>query len=396
MERSTGKETTLPPEIRVEPLLPEGVRYVFPPRSIGKFRLAGIFPIVFGMFFSGFAISWIWGAAQGIGQADPLGWLFALFGVPFVIGGFVPIFIGLCMLSGRSEIQVRRGKLRAIEWAGPLWWTRSRPVHKVSQLLVNTAESVGDARISKFLSAISAEVDSGKSMLMAPGYPQEWLEPVAQDLSEQCGADFSASASGKRPEVAVVDRFVDEDALVSATTVRPENTDIRCDEHADGVTIEVPPVGLWKGSKGLFGFAVFWCLFVGVFTGGLVFTGAKNDIPLFAFGILSIFWLVGIGMLLGAINMGRRRSALVVVGDTLMVIRTGIFGSKKGEWNRADLKSVKVGSSGMEVNNRPVMELQIHPTNGDKFGLLSERDNDDLAWIAGVLQKAIRITQTDE
>jgi hypothetical protein len=41
----------------------------------------------------------------------------------------------------------------------------------------------------------------------------------------------------------------------------------------------------------------------------------------------------------------------------------------------------------MEVNNVPILELKIHPRAGDATGLFSERDDDELRWMATVLRQ---------
>ena len=37
----------------------------------------------------------------------------------------------------------------------------------------------------------------------------------------------------------------------------PANTTIKIDRFSDGLTITVPPAGLWRGTRGLFFFAPF-------------------------------------------------------------------------------------------------------------------------------------------
>ena len=60
---------------------------------------------------------------------------------------------------------------------------------------------------------------------------------------------------------------------------------------------------------------------------------------IFASLLLSIFVLAGVGMVLGAINMGRRRAVLAVVGGRLLVLQTGPFGSKRREWDRRNWRA---------------------------------------------------------
>jgi hypothetical protein len=50
-----------------------------------------------------------------------------------------------------------------------------------------------------------------------------------------------------------------------------------------------------------------------------------------------------------------------------------------------------LGRSGMEVNDKPVMELQIVCKDGKKVGFLSQRNEGELLWIAAVLRQALDV-----
>lgn len=180
----------------------------------------------------------------------------------------------------------------------------------------------------------------------------------------------------------------------------PAGSNIVCEMFPDGITVQLPPLGVWKGSKGLFIFGVLWlaivvpislCL-VGGILGVIGVQEKKPDttalwiIPL----MMSIFWAVGIGILLAAINMGRRKAALAVTGGSLMVIQTGLFGSKKRQWEPGEVEAVCTGPSGLEVNGQPVRELHIHD-GGGKFSLLCGRSDAELEFIARTLRQALRV-----
>ena len=48
----------------------------------------------------------------------------------------------------------------------------------------------------------------------------------------------------------------------------------------------------------------------------------------------------------------------------------------------------------MEVNYKPVLELQIHPAGEKKVGLFAGRDELELQWIATVLRKKLNVNAT--
>jgi hypothetical protein len=173
-------------------------------------------------------------------------------------------------------------------------------------------------------------------------------------------------------------------ASASEPAAPPADSQITIDRFADGLTIQIPPAGI-RGTKGLFFMAIFWngamVFFSAIFLGG-------GEIALI--GILSLFWLVGIGLLLGALNMARRRAAFAVTGGTLMVLQTGLFSAKQRDFEPGDVEAVRVGRSGMTVNDEPVLELQIIDGGGHQTGILAGRSNDELYWLAAELSQALK------
>jgi hypothetical protein len=185
---------------------------------------------------------------------------------------------------------------------------------------------------------------------------------------------------------------------VETIPARPPGSPIEVKHFEDGISITVPPAGLWKGSRGLFGFGVLWCGFMTVFSSMFLFIGVKaqdvqggDKLWIFVLFVI-VFWSVGIGLLLGGINMGRRQAGLAVAGGTLMVLQTGIFGKKQREWPLSDIEAICVGPSGMEVNGVPVMQLQIHDADGKKLGLLAGRTDEELEWMAHELRVAAGVS----
>src|SRR5437764_2342599 len=134
---------------------------------------------------------------------------------------------------------------------------------------------------------------------------------------------------------------------------QPRDSRITIERFSDGLTMNVPPAGLWRGTQGLFPFAIVWNGFMAVFTPFMLMAifrgkGADQSAAWIVPAVLSLFWLVGIGILLGGLNMGRRRAAFAVTGGTLLVIQTGIFGSKQREWPASEIQKICAGPSGME------------------------------------------------
>jgi hypothetical protein len=170
---------------------------------------------------------------------------------------------------------------------------------------------------------------------------------------------------------------------------------ITVDRFPDGLTIHLPPAGI-RGAKGLFGFAIILngalAFITGFFALMLFSNGLKHNGPLWVLPVaLSFFWFVGICFLLAAFNMARRRAAFAVAGSSLMVIQTGLFGSKQHDFEPGDVEAVCVGPSDMSVNDEPIPELHIFDGGAEKYSLLAGRSDDELEWIAAELRQALGV-----
>ena len=122
--------------------------------------------------------------------------------------------------------------------------------------------------------------------------------------------------------------------------------------------------------------------------------GAQDPKAIWAIpAFLGLFWLAGIGLLLGGLNMGLRRAAIAFTSGTLMVIQTGLFGSKQRQWMYDAVAAVRAGPSGMTVNDQPVLELQIFGKEPSKFGMLAGRGDPELLWLASELREALGVPE---
>jgi len=380
---------SLPSEIRTEELF-DGVRYVLPTRDLGPIKLVGVFGIVFGlMFISGPLI----GVVAAIVKGENL--LFALFSVPFVLAGLLPLTFGAFVIWGHSETELSGDTITAIEAAGPIRWRRSRRTESLEKFQIAGAPQMEGAgapqRQSTLmnLATIMAIFGAEKRLLIAPGYSCDLLVPLADALATGVqGGGVAVSATPQQPAVEVIEasltgpRFGDR-------TEQPQDSTALLEEHANGITISFPAAGVWKGSKGLFVFGLFWSAFTGLITTIFILAEGPKEIPVLLF--LSLFWLVGIGMLLAGLNMGRRQSVLAVLDGDLAVIRKGVFGTRRIRLSKGEVGAVRAGPSGAHVNNRPIIELQIYPLTGKKIGLLSERDDREIEWAATVLRQALQV-----
>lgn len=385
----------LPSEIVVESLR-HGARYSVPPRAMGKASWLGFVPVIFGFGFAGFAIFWISIASWMISkspQKDWFVWLFPLFGVPFVLVGIGIIRASVFTLAGRYEIEVSEGQLRVTERA---WLFRKNQTVRTDKLRRISVEVLPFSPINFYgpakLAALKIELSEGKPVELLRGYPLKWLEALAHELATRCsGLNITA------PTVNVVTEPLPPRDLGQPDKRdypdQPVGSQVQLVERPDGFTLTMPPAGLVRGSKGLFAFAILWNTFMSVFTTIFLFakgSQTSSGEPMFWLLII-VFWSIGVGLFIPAINMGRRRAVFMIAGDQLRLAHANLFGTKLSAWSRDELKSIHIGPSGMAVNDIPVLELQIEPRAGKKVGLLSGRDEDELRWIATTLRRGLRL-----
>lgn len=388
---------TLPPEIRVESSR-HGTRYLLPPRETGPLKVVAVFFIGFGCLFGGFALFWILGVL-GVSQKDGFqigGLLFALFGVQFLGVGLGIIGLGVFALCGRCEIEVRSGELVARERGGPFWWTRRIPLKDIQRFtLVTDAVRINGQPVKSGALAdtgmLGAEVGTANPRLVTMGYSRAWMESLANRLTAVLAAQTGTTLP---PPVAqtVTHSATSREGLSGDRLDPPAATTLRITEQAGGIIAVVPPQGA-RSTRGLLFFAIIWLVFVGVV--GAVFVIApesqkrrRNQSKATPGVVIGLFGLAGVGMLVAAVNQMRRKASLRASRNELIIVQQSLFGTKTFKRIPAELAAIRVGGSGMVINNVPVLELQLHDIANRKHGFFSNLTNDELHWLATHLRHA--------
>jgi len=414
---------------------PRGCRVVLPRRNLPAARgVAWAMVAVSGVIVAVATLIAVRSFRPGSGV---FGAVTAVFPLVFAAAGLLPALAGLALLCGRNVVRVRHGVVSGGDYVGPLLlWPRRLPAERVTRVSVVSASASMQRRTpAKWLRDIAERgalmaIDDhapnaddkrkqqnalASRALLAWGYPREVLEEVAAAITPAIDAARGAADPSLAPvnltqEVrdsvsdAIGIDLGDRDTFPAATPAsavpdQPAKSNAAVDETREGLTVTLPPRGFMKGSKGLGCFSIAWCGFMAVFTGVMVLGGPPG--VWFVYLFLAGFWAVGIAVFLGALNMGRRRTIIDLVGappaTTVVVTRQGLFGLKQVEHAYDTLVNVRVGPSGMEVNDRPVMQLQfMHDHAGkDTHGLLSERDDDELEWLAALLRNRLRLPRDD-
>ncbi|MEI6166303.1 MAG: hypothetical protein WCS52_03840 [bacterium] len=391
--------STLPPEIKVIRESMSVTRYVLPTRNLGNARKLGWAPIGLGLFITGFMLFWIRDAfASGLHDPGFGRWIdigFGLAGLPGLAAGLGLIMIGIAIIkdNSHSEIVVGDGFIRAIDQLGPIPIRRKRPIAELRQLIVRkggmtvTNADGSTQTYAPDLASLEAVSVTGKPLWMAPAYPHDLLRPLADVLAASLSlGGHSAMADHTEP---VIELDVGEENTSMAVS-KPAGTDITCQADPHGLAISVPPLGLWKGSQGLFAFSLVWNGFMTVFTVLMI----KGHPPLPVYLFIAVFWAIGLLILVIAINMAKRKVLIAVVNNMLAYRVIGPFKTSEQKLPLDSIDAIRVGPSSVKVNNRPVMEIQIIPKSGRRIGLLSDRSVEEQAWLAYVLNQTLKVHAT--
>jgi hypothetical protein len=392
----------------------DGVRFELPRRQLGEFAKFGWFLVIFCGLASLFLLAWssiwfwaglhmffeegqVWGI--GVGAVGLLGLAGIFFAAKFAtLGWFVARDKTSCHVELNSKYLISNERLGLFNWRRKL---RTDSIRKLG------IESDAQGQ-RKNLLTISASSADAKSFLVAPGYPLAILERVIADVGTQINRQRSPTHQvtvSTEPHIRaeITDESdaggISREIQYETEHFQPPDSKIIVYDHAGTDAFQVPPMGIWKGSKGLLGFALFWNGFMVVFTTVMIVI-AFSDNPqgnalikgtelLFAIAFLVLFWTIGIVSLIAAINAGKRSAMIGIADGHLFIERKSMFGTKWVEIPVDQVELIEVRPSGTEINSIPILELQIHNKNGKDHGLLSQLSNDDLLWIAQELRSSL-------
>lgn len=173
----------------------------------------------------------------------------------------------------------------------------------------------------------------------------------------------------------------------------------------DGLTVTLPPAG-FKAARHEVRFAL---AFTGVLTaltaffGWLTSGGAPMTFRVMAGAVLGLFWLIAIGLLVGAWRRARCMAIVDVVGPTLLINSSMPWSRQSIQIERDNIRALGVGPSGVVVDDVPVMALRIDVgkpvavggANQRALKLFRERDAAELLALAAALRGALGVERAE-
>lgn len=380
----------------------DSVRYILPRRTLGPLRWWGLPVILAGVVLTAFMVFWMSDPIRiGLTSSSPVRWgpvLVGLLGLPPLLTGIVLVLAGvaICLDATHTEVCLTPGRLSVLEKCGPFRWRTSSKLVDIRRFVLRRGVEIPHSDRTYFLPMIPdaavlvAESEVERRVYIAPAYPLGILRPLARVLAEAAGSAKAEYSPAGRQAAATIPALHEEGA--ADPVPKPASSDIRFEKTASGVAISVPPAGFLKGSHGLsLGLLVVAVMIVILVF--LLFAGSSfRDRNVFweLLVVLFVFFLIEGALLIVALNMGSRRTLLAVSRDRLGYRRTSLFGITERQIPLAQIESICLGPTGVVINNRPLLELQIHLKGGQKkIGILSERTTAELEWLADELRRAI-------
>jgi hypothetical protein len=158
----------------------------------------------------------------------------------------------------------------------------------------------------------------------------------------------------------------------------PGSSKLQCRTIGTQLVIFMPP-GSARGVRSLGWFALFWLSFIGVFAGIILVANGFEGEALTAMAFLSVFWLVGFGMLYIWVR-GRFGKTYVLVEADRAVRKSELFGREKFREHLLDIDSRASLVESYRENERPVYAIEISASGGNlRFGTFLTVDEKD--WL---------------
>jgi hypothetical protein len=340
---------SLPREVVVTELA-DGVRYRLPRRQSGRFTCEGAFHLLSSLLIGvPFLSFWVWAVGSSIDwqnilrAENGLVLIFMAFGL-WMLGMAAWLAVrGLLRWAGHSEIELRRGRLVGIERFGWLSWSWRRPVSGLSRLEVRDAlAQTGTVRVYANVAAATQhnaivpiwDASKGsevKPRQLVPGYPRDWLLPLAKDLARRCQlADELEGISETAPSIDVLAEPLPNSAGFVEMFEQPSGSKIAVLQEPEKLTVSVP--ARWFG----------W--------GRVVFIASEGQ---------------------------------------LTAVRSGLFRTEQRRWSGQQLADIRVGCiPDSEGPDTAELHIQPYPGEGPRFRL-ALRHEAEARWLATLLRRAV-------
>lgn len=285
-----------------------GVRYVLPVRKVPYQRRVGLGIVGLCLTILALAVFlsrglW-WPPLAGVlGGGSPSTGLVALV-IPAVAVLLTArgIRFGILIAFGHTEIEVSTRRVAGVYRFGPIRRRSAVRTETIERILVEpglrVVESESDdapgGQLAKLMVERTHDDEDERKFALTHAYPRATIEALAEAIGERLSVPMAIekpeSLRSKRA------RARSNEGNVTTRIPRPKEATGELIDTAEGISITLPPMGFFKGSKGLGCFSIAWLAFVsifGAFSVGMIVQGQP---------FLQVLPFAGISTLFGAIG----------------------------------------------------------------------------------------------
>jgi hypothetical protein len=328
--------------------------------------------------------------------------VFGIFGLHFLVND-----VAIDLLS-HTEVERRGDRLYASVRAGWFLFYRFVPMDRIFRFQVVLVPKapirnpvVGETFAQNGLLAV--ELVGGPKIHLVYGYPLSWITALADSLAYSCATTASNAKLQKGANaIEVTEAYFPNGYQDCDVAEQPEDSQAVLVRHADGITLTMPPKGIWSKRNKLRWTVIVGGTFILRVIALLYLEPPRNANEILKTSLTFLLSVaVGVLFILGGVYEGRRHAAFAVIGDRLLAFQFYLFGNKRWEWSRAQLICIRTVSLSPGPRGSPclldcIIKLEIHSRIDPIAVFLSERNGEELRWIATVLRQALRVPSEPE
>lgn len=232
------------------------------------------------------------------------------------------------------------------------------------------------------LPEVRMKIDFRDHVYISKGFAdwlEQMLEPAAIDRFASARLALAAlkncdqESKSNQNQGAISSKSISTSSLGTSRISQPFGSRVKLTTTGDRLEVFIPPSGWSLELIPFLGFALFWNVFLLFWT-----IGAAHASVLFAL-FSTPFWVVGIGMLVGAVA-GIAGNCRLTITNTIFTIELNVLGYKHITSGKvANLQKVEMGSDST-VNDQPVREIMFrHGVKTHKFGF--NLSNPEKEWL---------------
>ena len=168
----------------------------------------------------------------------------------------------------------------------------------------------------------------------------------------------------------------------------PPGSSASMDREGERVTLDLPAVGLWRGSFGLVIFGPALILVAVVSISRIVIEeGGISPWLLVWFVALG---LIGVLMTLLAQFLGLRATRVDCTPEQLILTNRHVFGSSRVELSHNEFDRAVVGEAPFTARNHPVVRLEVWKKDASRHVAMTARRPAEVAWVADVITEVLQ------